>query len=234
MTAPAKCAILPSALMLVWLSWQSSSLVMSRSPVRIRPQAPKKQHPKGCCFFIELVRSRSLSPLAGEIRPQAPKKQHPKGCCFFIELVRSRSLSPLAGEIRPQAPTPCRHRAASFLFALAVYVSTLFFRGTFEVQTALCAAAHTSETATRYIAHEMPISGHNCRYMRNYRDGISAKRNISSREHHFLSNAVAGCRTKMLVFDKLPLHLLSVCGIFDSVKAVRGVYMGNCVPLKLC
>ncbi len=202
LTAPAKYAILPSALMLVWLSWQSSSLVMSRSPVRIRPQAPKKQHPKGCCFFIELV--------------------------------RSRSLSPLAGEIRPQAPTPCRHRAASFLFALAVYVSTLFFRGTFEVQTALCAAAHTSETATRYIAHEMPISGHNCRYMRNYRDGISAKRNISSREHHFLSNAVAGCRTKMLVFDKLPLHLLSVCGIFDSVKAVRGVYMGNCVPLKLC
>ena len=160
--------------------------------------------------------------------------RRPKGCCFFIELVRSRSLSPLAGEIRPQAPTPCRHRAASFLFALAVYVSTLFFRGTFEVQTALCAAAHTSETATRYIAHEMPISGHNCRYMRNYRDGISAKRNISSREHHFLSNAVAGCRTKMLVFDKLPLHLLSVCGIFDSVKAVRGVYMGNCVPLKLC
>ena len=202
LTAPAKYAILPSALMLVWLSWQSSSLVMSRSPVRIRPQAPKKQHPKGCCFFIELV--------------------------------RSRSLSPLAGEIRPQAPTPCRHRAASFLFALAVYVSTLFFRGTFEVQTALCAAAHTSETATRYIAHEMPISGHNCRYMRNYRDGISAKRNISSREHHFLSNAVAGCRTKMLVFDKLPLHLLSVCGIFDSVKAVRGVYTGNCVPLKLC
>ena len=26
--------------MLVWLSWQSSSLVMSRSPVRIPPQAP--------------------------------------------------------------------------------------------------------------------------------------------------------------------------------------------------
>ena len=104
LTAPVKYAILPSALMLVWLSWQSSSLVMSRSPVRIRPQAPKKQHPKGCCFFIEIV--------------------------------RSRSLSPLAGEIWPQAPTPCRHRAASFRFALAVYVSTLFFRGAFEVQTA--------------------------------------------------------------------------------------------------
>ena len=102
------------------------------------------------------------------------------------------------------------------------------------MQTALCAAAHTSETATRYIAHKMPISGHNCRYMRNYRGGISVKWSISSREHHFLSNAVAGCRTKMLVFDKLPLHLLSVYGIFDSVKAVRGVYMGNCVPLKLC
>ena len=82
--------------------------------------------------------------------------------------------------------------------------------------------------------HEMPISDHNRWYMHNYRGGISVKRNISSREHHFLSNAVAGCRTKMLVFDKLPLHLLSVCGIFDSVKAVRGVYMGNCVPLKLC
>ena len=36
--------------MLVWLSWQSSSLVMSRSPVRIRPQAPKR-HPGGCLFF---------------------------------------------------------------------------------------------------------------------------------------------------------------------------------------
>ena len=52
LTAPVKYAILPSALMLVWLSWQSSSLVMSRSPVRIRPQAPKKQHPRGCCFFV--------------------------------------------------------------------------------------------------------------------------------------------------------------------------------------
>ena len=98
----------------------------------------------------------------------------------------------------------------------------------------LGAAVDLWRNATRYIAHEMPISGHNCRYMRNYRGGISVKRSISSREHHFLSNAVAGCRTKMLVFDKLPLHLLSVCGIFDSVKAVRGVFMGNCVPLKLC
>ena len=109
-----------------------------------------------------------------------------------------------------------------------------FSEGLLRYRLPLCAAAHTSETATRYIAHEMPISGHNCRYMRNYRGGISVKRDISSREHRFLSNAVAGCRTKMLVFDKLPLHLLSVCGIFDSVKAVRGVYMGNCVPLKLC
>ena len=31
---------------LVWLSWQSSSLVMSRSPVRIRPQAPKEEAKK--------------------------------------------------------------------------------------------------------------------------------------------------------------------------------------------
>ena len=61
LTAPAKYAILPSALMLVWLSWQSSSLVMSRSPVRIRPQAPKKQLPIGCCFFV------SRKPLAGRV-----------------------------------------------------------------------------------------------------------------------------------------------------------------------
>ena len=160
--------------MLVWLSWQSSSLVMSRSPVRIRPQAPKKQHPKGCCFFIELVRSRSLSPLAGEIRPQAPKSNSREGVAFLFE------------------------------------------------------------TTNRCIMHETPISDHNRLYMRNYIGGISVKWSISSRENHFLSNAVAGRRTKMLVFDKLPLHLLSVCGIFDSVKAVRGVYMGNCVPLKLC
>ena len=41
LTAPAKYAILPSALMLVWLSWQSSSLVMKildllRSPPKLR------------------------------------------------------------------------------------------------------------------------------------------------------------------------------------------------------
>ena len=159
---------------LVWLSWQSSSLVMSRSPVRIRPQAPKKQHPKGCCFFIELVRRRSLSPLAGEIRPQALKSNSREGVAFLFE------------------------------------------------------------TTNRCVMHEMPISDHNRWYMHNYYGEISLQKGTSSPKRCFLSNAVAGCRTKMLVFDKLPLHLLSVCGIFDSVKAVRGVYMGNCVLLKLC
>ena len=38
--------------MLVWLSWQSSSLVMSRSPVRIRPQAPKRKTAAGRFFFL--------------------------------------------------------------------------------------------------------------------------------------------------------------------------------------
>ena len=84
LTAPAKCAILPSALMLVWLSWQSSSLVMSRSPVRIRPQAPKKQHPIGCCFFIELVRSRSLSPPRGGNPATSSKKATPERVLFFL------------------------------------------------------------------------------------------------------------------------------------------------------
>mgnify|MGYP003240277467 len=82
--------------------------------------------------------------------------------------------------------------------------------------------------------HETPISDHNRWYMHNYHGEISLQKGTSSPKRCLLSNAVAGCRTKMLVFDKLPLHLLSVCGIFDSVKAVRGVYMGNCVPLKLC
>ena len=63
---------------LVWLSWQSSSLVMSRSPVRIRPQAPKKQLPIGCCFFIELVRSRSLPPPRRENPATSSKKATPE------------------------------------------------------------------------------------------------------------------------------------------------------------
>ncbi len=42
--------ILRADMMLVWLSWQSSSLVMSRSPVRIRPQAPKKGSLRGAFF----------------------------------------------------------------------------------------------------------------------------------------------------------------------------------------
>ena len=142
LTAPAKYAILPSALMLVWLSWQSSSLVMSRSPVRIRPQAPKSNSREGVAFLFE--------------------------------------------------------------------------------------------TTNRCVMHETPISDHNRWYMHNYHGEISFQKGTSSPKRCLLSNAVAGCRTKMLVFDKLPLHLLSVCGIFDSVKAVRGVYMGNCVPLKLC
>ena len=95
-------------------------------------------------------------------------------------------------------------------------------------------AAFLFETTNRCVMHETPISDHNRWYMHNYHGEISLQKGTSSPKRCFLSNAVAGCRTKMLVFDKLPLHLLSVCGIFDSVKAVRGVYMGNCVPLKLC
>ena len=108
--------------------------------------------------------------------------------------------------IRPQAPKSNSREGVAFLF----------------------------ETTNRCIMHETPISDHNYWYMHNYNGEISLRKGTSSPKRCLLSNAVAGCRTKMLVFDKLPLHLLSVCGIFDSVKAVRGVYMGNCVPLKLC
>ena len=85
---------------LVWLSWQSSSLVMSRSPVRIRPQAPKKQHPTGCCFFAELTRSRSLSPLRGNPATSS-KKQHPTGCCF-----RTAEKPVIASQCAPRSKCP--------------------------------------------------------------------------------------------------------------------------------
>ena len=55
LTEKIKCDKISCAdIMLVWLSWQSSSLVMSRSPVRIRPQAPQKTgSPHGRpCFFV--------------------------------------------------------------------------------------------------------------------------------------------------------------------------------------
>ena len=157
-------------------------------------------------FLLSLSGVEVYPPSRGKSGHKLPKKQHPKGCCFFIELVRSRSLSPLAGEIRPQAPKSNSREGVAFLF----------------------------ETTNRCVMHETPISDHNRWYMHNYYGEISLQKGTSSPKRCLLSNVVAGCRTKMLVFDKLPLHLLSVCGIFDSVKAVRGVYMGNCVPLKLC
>ena len=46
--------------MLVWLSWQSSSLVMSRSPVRIRPQAPKRKNRRKAVFLFEYGHSGVL------------------------------------------------------------------------------------------------------------------------------------------------------------------------------
>ena len=53
LTRRGKCGILSSVVsLLVWLSWQSSSLVMSRSPVRIRPQAPKKDTTSSCLSFF--------------------------------------------------------------------------------------------------------------------------------------------------------------------------------------
>ena len=78
----------------------------------------------------------------------------------------------------------------------------------------------------------MPFSNHNNNFMHGYSDEISVEKISLPPKRRFLSNVVAVCRTKMLVFDKFLLHLLSVCGIFDSVKAVRGVFGGNYVPLN--
>ena len=82
--------------MLVWLSWQSSSLVMSRSPVRIRPQAPQKTgSPHGRpCFLLQLPESKFIP--GGEIRPQAPKKGSLWGAFFrSLRLLKCEGSYPL-------------------------------------------------------------------------------------------------------------------------------------------
>ena len=70
--------------MLVWLSWQSSSLVMSRSPVRIRPQAPKKQHPRGCCFFCRACPESKFIPPCGGNPATSSKKTAPERVLLFL------------------------------------------------------------------------------------------------------------------------------------------------------
>ena len=55
--------------MLVWLSWQSSSLVMSRSPVRIRPQAPENRTLPSAVFLMA-VRLKSEKAMAPPFVPQ--------------------------------------------------------------------------------------------------------------------------------------------------------------------
>ena len=115
----------PTLETLVWLSWQSSSLVMSRSPVRIRPQAPKKQHPTGCCFFAELTRIRSLSPLRGNPAISS-KKQHPTGCCFrtaekvcHCEPVRAAKQVPLGYRLARQSVPPAGRLPYPFVGSFA-------------------------------------------------------------------------------------------------------------------
>ena len=80
LTAPAKYAILPSALMLVWLSWQSSSLVMSRSPVRIRPQAPDSSRISRGVFLYKTAPGRRCGRVRSEGRkPSMEKIGYAKG-----------------------------------------------------------------------------------------------------------------------------------------------------------
>ena len=81
--------------MLVWLSWQSSSLVMSRSPVRIRPQAPKRKVAFGRLFlFVELVRIRSRIPPCGGNPATHSKGNTLTGVAFFAALTRIRYKLP--------------------------------------------------------------------------------------------------------------------------------------------
>lgn len=115
------------------------------------------------------------------------KKQLPIGCCFLLSLSGVEVYPPRGGNPTTSSNSLQASRSIFPLCAGGICINAVF-RGTFEVQTALCAAAHTSETATRYIAREMLISGHNCRYMRNYRGGISVNGTF-----HLASTAFVEC-----------------------------------------
>ena len=70
---------------LVWLSWQSSSLVMSRSPVRIRPQAPDSSRtPRGVFLCTRTAGFFSLTCTVGWGMTNKRREGIPCGVCFFM------------------------------------------------------------------------------------------------------------------------------------------------------
>ena len=69
---------------LVWLSWQSSSLVMSRSPVRIRPQAPKRRTALGRFFFF--LSLSGVEVYARRVNPATSSKKDVRRGVFFLSL----------------------------------------------------------------------------------------------------------------------------------------------------
>ena len=72
---------------LVWLSWQSSSLVMSRSPVRIRPQAPKKtsgRPPAGKTVKLKFLGTGMISVMPVPLLAAHPRECSPQGRTRYV------------------------------------------------------------------------------------------------------------------------------------------------------
>ena len=72
---------------LVWLSWQSSSLVMSRSPVRIRPQAPKKTSgslPAGKTVKLKFLGTGMISVMPVPLLAAHPRECSPQGRTRYV------------------------------------------------------------------------------------------------------------------------------------------------------
>ena len=67
-----------------------------RSPVRIRPQAPKNSTRQGAVFLLSLP-GFEVYPPCGEIRPQAPKNSTRQGAVFGLPKSLSLRASPQTG-----------------------------------------------------------------------------------------------------------------------------------------
>ena len=83
-----------------------------RSPVRIRPQAPKNSTRQGAVFLLSLP-GFEVYPPCGENRPQAPKNSTRQGAVFLLSLP-GFEVYPPCGEIRPQAPKNSTRQGAVF------------------------------------------------------------------------------------------------------------------------
>ncbi len=116
--------------MLLWLRWQSTSLVRMRSPVRIWLAAPKRNTGKSWCFFVyswyflEVPAARGRFHLSASKCSGRQKRRRPEGRladpadrCWYVKM--STLVAPSTS---PQTSYRSRRR---FLFIMKCY---RFFR----------------------------------------------------------------------------------------------------------